>query len=163
MSHPAFRVEIDVTHHYQQTNVGAEAPAPDGAEVIALASGKAVRKLVPHDYPYFVDFGAGAIDAIIAGRKAAKDREAEISAANATKHPKDHEHFSPISAKPFGMLVAEHIQTAAMPAHSPMEHWEAVRVTAPEGFDELLKAEYGMTRTLEEYLQFYFDLPGEGA
>lgn len=157
MKHPHFRVVIDVTHHFKQTTASDRADLADqlkeGEQVITLASGRAVRKLVEHDEPYMIDFGDGVIDTIIAERKAAQDAEAGHAAAGRP--------FSPIGELPFGMLVAKHIEQASMPAHSPIDCWTAIRVESPDGFDALLKEQYAMKRTLQEYLQFYFDLPGE--
>ncbi len=155
--HPPFTVEIDVALHFKQKNISdtdaAAYKQKDGEQLVRLSSGYAVRTLVPHPHPYKVEFNAGAIDQILAERAAAKAMEPD--------HVKAGRNFSPIESWPFNRLVAKHLEMAAMSAHSPVEHWVAIRVKAAPTFDAIIKTLYGQSSTLEAFLQMYFDLPGE--
>ena len=143
--HPAFSVLIEVSHHYQQSNLAKGEQAKPGEVEVNLSSGPAVRKLVEHHDPYQIDFGAGAIDAILADRAAVKAMEAE--------HAKNGVAFSPIQNRSFNQIVAKHIEDAAMAHASPVDCWCAIWVRAP--------ASVAGAANLEAFLQTDFDLPGE--
>ena len=126
--HPAFTVEIDVSHSAQFVEAPAGAQGTDEEPVaVQKATGRTYqKKIVKGETTSTIHFAAGGIDQIIAERQAAIDTGAHIDVLG------------------FNALVAQHIAQDAMRDHALRHHWLRIRCpTLPK---------------LERFLNAYFEL-----